>query len=357
MPAPIYIQKQQPLVNKLLPYVAQLGLNMQRQNFLKKQAEEKAKLRPREMAIGGRKGVYNPSNQTWTEFKTSEAWSKPVTHKEGNELGLPPGTITQTGPKGKIHKVFEPKAPKEIYQTITLQDPSNPKKKRTFFRNNPTVKDLMAKGHTEVKTPATSLTINQRGAALNEAKRQLPPANMTPKDKQTYNNLTRVAEQGTGPFSMFAATTNALLGGFGIDKLFGKKGFFPDTVESRQVLRTIKQMGKAALSNSPRFPIAEQKLVDRLFPDPDKFFTNPRTEAKKLAIIRDTLNERKKSNNDIIRHAIDPEEAKKARANNNEINRLFALMKGDDSAAPPSESQITDRDIDMMNELLKQGSK
>jgi hypothetical protein len=344
MPAPIYLPRRVSTFERLIPYFMQIGAQRsqqkRRQKFLR---EEKAE---------GRE--YSERTEADRRKYEEELYQK----RGGIELkdieGMPGYKVMTYRGKSQI---ITPKTPKEIYQTITLQDPSNPKKKRTFFRNNPTVKDLMAKGHTEVKTPATSLTINQRGAALNEAKRQLPPANMTPKDKQTYNNLTRVAEQGTGPFSMFAATTNALLGGFGIDKLFGKKGFFPDTVESRQVLRTIKQMGKAALSNSPRFPIAEQKLVDRLFPDPDKFFTNPRTEAKKLAIIRDTLNERKKSNNDIIRHAIDPEEAKKARANNNEINRLFALMKGDDSAAPPSESQITDRDIDMMNELLKQGSK
>jgi len=81
---------------------------------------------------------------------------------------------------------------------------------------------------------------------------------------------------------MLAAAFDAIAGGMGIDLVLGKEGFFTETQENRQVLRTIKQIGKAALMNSSRGAIWEQQRIDRLFPDPDRFWRNPRTRDEEI---------------------------------------------------------------------------
>ena len=97
------------------------------------------------------------------------------------------------------------------------------------------------------------------------------------------------AKTGTGLWANVASTIDAVGGGVGIDKLFGKEGFFKDTQDARQNIRLLKQLGKSALMNSARGPIWEQKMIQELFPVENDFFTNPRTEARKIPKLRETL--------------------------------------------------------------------
>jgi len=135
-----------------------------------------------------------------------------------------------------------------------------------------------------------------------------------------------VAESGTGPFAMAAATVDAVLGGLGVDRLFGAKGLFKNTTKNRQVLRTIKQLGKSALMISSRGAIYEQKLLNKLFPDPDKIVTNPRTEAKKFETLRDLLSQEKQFNLKAIVSGVTPKEVSQLRNSNTQIDRLLDLI-------------------------------
>jgi hypothetical protein len=134
------------------------------------------------------------------------------------------------------------------------------------------------------------------------------------------------AKGGTGPYAMLASGIDRFLGGLGADKVFGAEGIFPETQENRQALRTIKQLGKPALMNSSRGAIWEQQKIDKLFPDPDVFFTNPRTEAKKFKNLRETLKTEKDFNNKAIQSAITPKEISELRKNNLDIDRVLSLI-------------------------------
>jgi hypothetical protein len=159
--------------------------------------------------------------------------------------------------------------------------------------------------------------------------------------------VNEIAKGGTGPWNMLKAAIDNLFGGAGIDALFGAEGFFPDTQQNRQVLRVIKQVGKSALMNSSRGAIWEQERIDKLFPDPDRFFTNPRTEAKKFKTLRDTLVMEKEFNNKAIQAAVDPVEVSKLRQANIEIDRLLILIQ------PGNKGMTSPEDEALINKYLR----
>jgi len=156
-----------------------------------------------------------------------------------------------------------------------------------------------------------------------------------------------LAVEGTGPYSRLASLFEAVAGGLGADILFGQKGFFPEMADAKQYLRTVKQIGKAALMNSSRGAIWEQEKIDALFPDPDKTFTNPRIESRKFGNLISTLEKEKKFNNQAIVGAMTPKELEKYRTSNNEIDRLIALIK-----EPPA-GKISKSDTDLINKYRK----
>jgi hypothetical protein len=152
-------------------------------------------------------------------------------------------------------------------------------------------------------------------------------------------------DKGTGPWSALKGAADAVVGGLGIDKAFGRKGVFPETTANRQYLRNLRQVGKTAMVNNPRFPVAEQKNVDELFPDPDSFWTNPHSEAQKIPIMRNMLLENLRANNEAIAGGgLTKEERSKLTSNNIEIRRALRLVgEGDASldALDPAGAAVT----------------
>ena len=188
------------------------------------------------------------------------------------------------------------------------------------------------------KTTATRTGEDRR---IREAKRQaLKARGETPAPPAATGRISpeEAAVKGTGPGAKFAAGIDALIGGF-TGEMFGERGIFPQTQRSRQILRVIKQLGKAALINSPRFPVAEQKVVDRLFPDPDKFFTNPQTEVGKLEVLRNTLLEQRDFNLKAIDLALSEEEITKLRETIAKMERVLELLGAGTGAAAPQGGQ------------------
>lgn len=86
-------------------------------------------------------------------------------------------------------------------------------------------------------------------------------------------------EQGTGPGpSTLIPIADFVAGLFG-----GRAG--EESQQQRAKLKNFNQLAKTALVNNPRFPVAEQELVQGLLPDADSFFVNPQAEADDVSIL------------------------------------------------------------------------
>lgn len=139
--------------------------------------------------------------------------------------------------------------------------------------------------------------------------------------------------KGTGTWSNLASAYNAVVGGVGLDAAFGKNGVFAQNEANRNYLLNIRQSAKTALVNNPRFPVAEQKNVDRMFPDPEKFWANPRTEADKIPLLRNTLEEQLRMNNEALAGgALAKEEISRLTTNNIETKRALRLLGHGDAS-------------------------
>lgn len=153
----------------------------------------------------------------------------------------------------------------------------------------------------------------------------------------------RAALEGTGPYGRLGSAFEAVAGGLGMDILVGQQGFFPDMADAKQYLRSVKQMGKAALMNSARGAIWEQQRIDELFPDPDKTFTNPRIEARKFGNLMSILSQEKTFNNQAIIESLTPKEVEKYRTSNNEIDRLLSLISEPSTGISTQERALIDK--------------
>ena len=194
-------------------------------------------------------------------------------------------------------------------------------------------------------------TVSGSEMSMIEAKKQA--GKQDPSDEEGLlpidsKTMVERAQEGTGPWASLAAAVDNVLGGVGIGKIFGKDGYFQDTQESRQVLRTVKQVGKAALMNSSRGAVWEQERIDLLFPDPKKFFVNPSTEAKKFKAVIGVLKQEKRFNNQAIQTAVDGKEVAKLRQSNIDIDRLISLIGTGESA-----SKVTIKMTDAQKEFMK----
>jgi len=165
----------------------------------------------------------------------------------------------------------------------------------------------------------TDLAQAQARRAVKEAKKEVaeaPPSEIipaiTPED---------AALGGTGPYAMFKAFADRVVGGvLNIET-------FPETQENRQALRRIKQMSKSALLTSPRGPIWEQQKIDQLFPNPDIFWANPATEAKKITGLRNVMmNEKMYNNEQIASGTLTSKEIQEYRKSNAKIDKVLNLI-------------------------------
>lgn len=175
------------------------------------------------------------------------------------------------------------------------------------------------------------------GAEVPEPPAQLSQAPQGPVPLQDVEmiSIEEAARGGTGPWANLAAAVDGVIGG-----LLDTNSLFPDVAENRQHLRTLNQVAKTVLVNNPRFPVAEQQIVQQLLPDPDTFFANPQTEARNLANLRQILATVYEQNLASIQSGAVTQKAAGELANKNaEIARVLALM-GD----PPTPVQTEPQD-------------
>lgn len=164
-----------------------------------------------------------------------------------------------------------------------------------------------------------------RGRAQSELENKGPAAERPPAESP--------ANKGTGVWSNLQSALNATAGGVGLDKAFGKDGVFKENEANRNYLVNIRQVAKTALVNNPRFPVAEQKNVDALFPDPRTFWANPRTEADKIPLLRNTLEGQLRDNNEALAQGgLAKEEVSRLTSNNIETRRALRLLGHGDAS-------------------------
>jgi len=96
-------------------------------------------------------------------------------------------------------------------------------------------------------------------------------------------SLSGAVGKGTGPL---AYTQEAISNVFGP---FVSGAMFPETTRSRERVRVFSQLAKSALVNNPKFPVAEQKIVQQLLPDVGKFFQDPDAAREKLKELKSVL--------------------------------------------------------------------
>lgn len=130
----------------------------------------------------------------------------------------------------------------------------------------------------------------------------------------------KAAREGTGFKARFSATLDDIYGG-----VFETEAF-QETQAFRQQMKGIKVLGRSALVINPRFPVAEMENVGALFPDVDKFFVNPVTEANKLIEMKRLAQEQLLRNLEYIGTAAPSEMIADIEANNRELERLLGIL-------------------------------
>lgn len=97
-------------------------------------------------------------------------------------------------------------------------------------------------------------------------------------------------QAGTGPVASIQSGINNVIGPLVAGVPFEK------TARSRAAIRNFNQEAKTALVNNPRFPVAEQEIVQRILPDPDKFFQDPDAARAQLLELRSFLLNKREQN-------------------------------------------------------------
>lgn len=182
----------------------------------------------------------------------------------------------------------------------------------------------------ELGRPSASGQRPGRGASTTSAptSAQAPANQQNPQaTPNTSDNVFSEIEQGTGPIASARSAVNSFIGPF-------VKGVpFEHTAESRAGIRNFTQDAKTALVNNPRFPVAEQEVVQKLLPDADKFWTDPDAERAKLSKLRQFLQQKKGQNQTSIDSGqITQSEVGNLANQNATIDRVLGLM-GSPSAA------------------------
>lgn len=155
---------------------------------------------------------------------------------------------------------------------------------------------------------------NSRSATIPEGPVQPPPTHLG-------LNLDAAAAEGTGPFAALRQGVNNVIGPI----LTGQP--FPQTEAARNTLRLFGQEVKQSLVNSDRFPVHEQRLVERMLPSPDRFLTDPDGEQEKIRQLFNFLVEKRAMNEETLQgEGITAKERGAITNQNAAISRTLRMM-------------------------------
>ena len=136
-------------------------------------------------------------------------------------------------------------------------------------------------------------------------------------------SLSEAVAQGTGPAAKLKSGLSNIIGPF----IEGSVS--PETERSKAQVRLFNQEAKQALVNNPRFPVAEQKIVQELLPDTNKFWTDPDAEREKLSELRRFLVSKKQGNLESMQSGqITQTSLGQLADQNKSIDRILKFMEG-----------------------------
>lgn len=158
-------------------------------------------------------------------------------------------------------------------------------------------------------------------------------------------------QAGVGPYSMVQAAVNKVAGGAGVDKIFGKEGFYNETEDNRQQLRLLRNEVYGAFKQSDRGSEWDQKRVNAFTPDPGSFWSNPATEARKFDKLRNALVTEKKYNLLAITRARTPKRIEDLEIANEKIDRLMIVL------GTGKQDILNSKEQSLINKYLPKGKK
>ena len=130
---------------------------------------------------------------------------------------------------------------------------------------------------------------------------------------------------GTGALSNLQAAMDATLGQ--VVDLVAEGVFFQDTQEAREDIRLFNQEVKRAIVNNPRFPVAEQEIVQKMLVDPSAWFKNPSTAVVNFRQLIDWIDRKASVTGDLLNGKI-PKAVKGGDddALSAEVNRILGIQ-------------------------------
>jgi hypothetical protein len=175
---------------------------------------------------------------------------------------------------------------------------------------------------------------NKAGRALEDLDAELAKqlglkGNVTSEDITAVKSAFEMAREGTGFWSNIVALMDGAIGGIpfeGARDYLSK--FTKDNQSARQYLRAVTVLGRAALVNNPRFPVAEMQKVEGLFVRPESFFENPTSAAYKFVELKGFAIDQYRRNLTMLRDGVPKDIRQQIEANNFELQRLMSLLPG-----------------------------
>lgn len=189
-----------------------------------------------------------------------------------------------------------------------------------------TIQERFGSGDQVIAANVTGGTRDEEGnpikAALTEEEAQAVQSVLDNTVIPDARNPIDAAREGTGPWAGFSAFLDNFVGGL------TESDRWQNTMQNRQFLRGITVLGRSALVVNPRFPVAEMENVQALFPDPDRFWVNPVSQANQLIEMKRLASSQLLKNLQMIAPGggASSDMIPDIEANNREIERLLDIL-------------------------------
>ena len=160
------------------------------------------------------------------------------------------------------------------------------------------------------------------------------------------------ARKGTGFWAKVLAGVDAVVGGV----TGGKVSVRIDKQDARQFVRMIRVLGRSALAASPKYAVADLQTTEQLFPNEQPLLASPKTEARKLILLKTEINSEKERILTLFASGTPLESSMKATLNQKlfEIERLNQMLGSVDTIFA---SEATKDAINDAKSLIKQNVK
>ena len=164
------------------------------------------------------------------------------------------------------------------------------------------------------------------------------------------------AKLGTGAYSKLTAFID------GITSLIPPvikpkfiEDFGTETQNARQFVRGLTVLGRSSLVVNNKFPVAEMANVAQLFPNPDAFFVDPESEARKLVTLKKLAIQQYIRNNKLLEEGgLEDSQRSDLSGNNLEIQRLLSLLESV-QIGDVQDITVKPEDLQRAQDLIKKG--